>query len=480
MLIAGLGAALGLLLALWATELIVSLGRQLLPSLNRIEIEWPVLLFTLAVSALAGIFFGLAPAVQLSRPSLSQALNESGRGSGSPTGQRRLRNGLIVAEITLAVVLLVSAGLLIRSIIHLQQASPGFNPENLLTMNVWLPRVKYPDAPKWNAFYDQISQRIRALPGVQGVGLTSVLPISSNFDRRGFQVETHPAPRGAEPEADTYFVTPGYLQTMQIPLLKGRALTEQDTDKTEPVALVSETLARRYWPGEEAIGKRLKFPGSESRPQPWRTVVGLTPDVKQYGVDKEATMQLYLPAAQFPSSTLTLVVRTSNDPAQMLGAVRNEIRAVDPNQAVFEVATMEELLSAAIAQRRFVMFLLAVFAGLALALAAIGIYGVMSYTVTQRTRELGIRLALGAQPAALLRLVIGQGMRLALFGIGLGLLAAAALTRLLQTLLFEVSATDWVTFTAITLLLGLVALLACWIPARRAAKVDPMIALRCE
>ena len=210
-----------------------------------------------------------------------------------------------------------------------------------------LPHAKYPDATKWNAFYDQTGERIRALPGVQAAGLTSVLPVSGNFDRRSFQVETHPVPRGAEPEADTYIVTPGYLQTMRISLLKGRTLTERDANNTEPVALVSETLARRYWPSEDAIGKRIKFPGSESRPQPWRTVVGLVGDVKQYGVDMESTMQLYLPAAQFPSSSLTLVVLASGGPAQILGAVRNEIRGVDPDQAVFAVATMEELLSSA-------------------------------------------------------------------------------------------------------------------------------------
>jgi putative ABC transport system permease protein len=347
-------------------------------------------------------------------------------------------------------------------------------------MNVWLPQAKYPDAPKWVAFYDQISQRIQALPGVQSVGLTSVLPISHNFDRRSFQVETHPVPRGQEADADTYIVTPGYLRTMQIPLLKGRELTPQDVAGVEPVALISETFARRYWPGEDPLGKRIKFPGSTARPEPWRSIVGVVRDVKQYGVDKENTMQLYLPEAQLPVSWLTLTVRTAGDPAQTLGAIRNEIRGVDPDQAVFEVATMEGLLAEAIAKRRFVMLLLAGFAALALALAAIGIYGVMGYTVAQRTQEIGVRMALGAQTGDVLKLVVGQGMRLALGGVVIGLAAACGLTRLMTTLLFSVKATDPLTFGVIALLLIAVALLACYIPARRATKVDPMVALRTE
>jgi putative ABC transport system permease protein len=480
LLIALLGGAFGLLLALWGTELITTLGEEFIPSLSRTEIELPVLAFTLAVSVGAGILFGLAPAIQLSRVDLNEGLKEGGRNAGGSMGQRRLRNGLIVAEVAMAVVLLVSAGLLIRSVIHLHRASPGFNTGNLLTMNVWLPQAKYPEAPKWVAFYDQVSQRVQALPGVQSAGLTSVLPISHNFDRRSFQVETHPTPRGQEADADTYIVTPGYLRTMQIPLLKGRELTAQDVAGVDPVALISETFARRYWPGEDPLGKRIKFPGSTARPEPWRTIVGVVRDVKQYGVDKESTMQLYLPEAQLPVSWLTLAVRTAGDPAQMIKAVRDEIRGVDSDQAVFEVATMEGLLAESIAKRRFVMLLLAGFAALALALAAIGIYGVMSYTVAQRTQEIGVRMALGAQAGDVLKLVVGQGMRLALGGLGVGLVAAYVLTRLMTTLLFGVRATDPLTFALIAALLLSVALVACWLPAWRAAKVDPMIALRCE
>jgi len=480
LLIALLGGALGLMLALWGTELITSLGREFIPSMSQVEIELPVLLFTLAVSVGAGILFGLAPAVKLSHPDLNEGLKEGGRVAGGDPGQRRLRNGLIISQVAMAVVLLVSAGLLIRSIIHLHRASPGFNTGNLLTMNVWLPLSRYPDAPKWVAFYDQISQRIQKLPGVQSTGLTSVLPISRNFDRRSFQVESHPVPPGQEADADTYIVTPGYLQTMQIPLRIGRELTAQDLADVVPVALISETFARRYWPGEAPLGKRIKFPGSAARPQPWRTIVGVVSDVKQYGVDRESTMQLYLPQAQFPVSFLSLTVRTTGDPVEMVNAVRNEIRGVDPDQAVFEVSTMEGLLAEAIAKRRFVMLLIAIFAALALILAAIGIYGAMAYSVAQRTQEIGVRMALGAQARDVLRLVVGQGLRLVLIGVGIGLIAAFGLTRLMATLLFGVEASDPLTFASIATLLVVVALLACWLPARRATKIDPLLALRCE
>jgi putative ABC transport system permease protein len=481
MLIAFLGGVLGLLVALWGTGLVTSLGREFIPSLSRVEINLPVLAFTLSVSALAGILFGLAPAIQVTRVNLNERLKEGGRAAGGPTGQQKLRNGLIVAEVAMAVVLLVSAGLLIRSIIHLQEASPGFNTENLLTMNVWLPLAKYPNGPQWNAVYTQISQRIEALPGVQGVGLTSALPgRRDDFDRRSVQIETNPVPRGHEADADTYIVTPGYLRTMQIPLLKGRGLTAQDAAEGEPVALVSETFARRYWPNGDPLGKRIKFPGSEARPQPWRTIVGLVRDVKHYGVDKESTMQLYLPEAQYPVSWLTLVVRTAGDPAQALNAVRHEIRSIDPDQAVFKVATVDGLLAEGIARRRFVMLLLAVFASLALVLAASGIYGVMAYLVAQRTFEIGLRMALGAQAGDVLKLIIGQGLKLAVGGVAIGLVGALALTQLLKTLLFGVSATDPRTYVVIAALLLTVALMACWIPARRAATIDPLAALRCE
>ena len=480
LLIGLMGGGLGLLMALWGGELLTALGKEFIPSLSRVEIDLRVLSFTLAVSAAAGVLFGLAPAIQFSRPNLGEGFSEGGRVAGGSTGQRRLRNGLVVAEVAMAMVLLVSAGLLIRSIIHLHRASPGFNTTNLLTMNVWLPHAKYPDAPKWVAFYDQISQRIEALPGVRSAGLTGVLPISHNFDRRSIQVETHPVPEGQEADVDTYIVTPGYLRTMQIPLLKGRELTAQDVAGVEPVALISETFARRYWPGEDALGKRIKFKGSSTRPQPWRAIVGVVRDVKQYGVDKESTMQLYLPEAQSAVSWLTLVVRTTGDPAGALNAVRSEIRGVDPDQAVFEVATMDGLLAEAIAKRRFVMVLLAVFAALALVLAGIGIYGVMAYTVAQRTREMGIRMALGAQAGDVLRLVVGHGMRLALGGVGIGLMAAFGLTRLMKALLFGVSATDLLTFALIAAMLLSVALLAALVPGRRAMKADPVIALRHE
>ncbi|HKP88258.1 MAG TPA: FtsX-like permease family protein, partial [Blastocatellia bacterium] len=386
----------------------------------------------------------------------------------------------VVFEVAMALVLLISAGLLIKSVMRLRDVNPGFNTENILTMNVNLPGAKYPKPPMWVAFYNQIIERIEALPGVQSAGITSVLPLSSNFDGRGLVVEDRPKPRGEEISVDLYMVTPSYLRTMAIPLIKGRPLAEQDTENQLMVALVNETMAKELWPGEDPLGKRIKFPGSQRNPQPWRTVVGVVSDVKQYGLDKKEPMQIYLPEAQFPGSFMTLVVRTSSDPTSLVAAIKNEILAVDPDQAVYDINTMEQLLSNSISLRRFSMMLLIIFAALALTLSAVGIYGVISYSVAQRTHEIGVRMALGAGRRDILKLVIGQGMTLTLIGVAIGVGASFAVTRLMASLLYGVSATDAATFIFIPAILAGVALGACFVPARRAMKVDPMVALRYE
>ena len=479
-LLALVGGGLGLLLALWGTGLVESLGSRVTPLLGHVEIDFRVLAFTIGISILTGLIFGLAPALHISRPDLNETLKEGGRAMDAGSARNRLRGVLVVSEIAMALVLLVCAGLLIKSVIRLRDVNPGFNPQNLLTMDISLPSAKYKDGALQVAFFNQLTERLETTPGIKAAAVTSVLPMSSNFDGRSLQVEDQPKPRGEEISVDLYVTSPDYFRAMDIPLLKGRALTEQDTDKTQMVALVNETMARQLWPGQDPIGKRIKFPGSEKREQPWRTVVGVVRDVKQYGLDKQDQMQMYLSQSQLPTPFMTLVVRTSSEPTSLMGAVRSEILAIDKDQAAYNMHTMEQLLADSISLRNFSMLLLLVFAGVALTLAAVGIYGVMAYSVSQRTHEIGIRLALGAQSSDVLKMIVGQGMLLALIGIGIGLGVALGLTRLLSSLLFGVSATDPLTFTAIAVLLAVVAFLASYIPARKATKVDPMIALRYE
>ncbi|MGH9837354.1 MAG: ABC transporter permease [Blastocatellia bacterium] len=478
------GGAVGLLLALWGLGLIEALGAQVTPLLAGVKLDARVLAFTLLVALLTGVVFGLAPALRVSRPDLNEALKDGGRGAGAGANRSRLRDALVVSEIAMALVLLVCAGLLIKSVLRLRAVNPGFNPDHLLTMNVALPSARYPRPQQRVDFHNRLSERLAALPGVNAVGFTSVLPFSANFDGRGLAVEDHPKPPGSEFDVDLYIITPDYLRTLATPLRTGRVFTERDSADAPQVALINETMARALWPEQDPLGKRIKFPGSEKDPQPWRTIVGVVADVAQYALDRQPPMQIYLPDAQYPASYMTLVVRTASDPSsdpnRFVSAVRNEVRALDKDQAVYGIATLEQLVGASLALRRFSMLLLLSFAAVALALAVVGIYGVMSYAVTQRTHEIGVRLALGAQARDVLTLVIGQGLKLALGGVGIGLAVAVALTRLMKTLLFGVSATDPLTFGVIAVLLASVALLACWIPARRATKVDPLIALRSE
>ena len=479
-LLALVGGVAGLLLALWGTNFVESIGSQVTPLLSGIDVDSRVLGFTILISVVTGIFFGLAPALLVSKPELNESLKEGGRSSGAGASRNRLRGTLVVTEIATALVLLVCAGLLIASVMRLRDVEPGFDPENLLTMNISLPSAKYPKPHDRATFYNNLVERVEALPGVRAAGVTSVLPLSDNFDGRGLAVEDRPKPRGEEISVDLYITTPNYLRAMSIPTLRGRPLSGQDTETSPPVALVNERMAKELWADEDPLGKRIKFPGSESNPQPWRTIVGVVNDVSQYALDKKAPMQIYLPQSQYPASFMSLVVQTTVAPAGLTAPVRNEVRAIDKDQAVFDIATMEQLLSDSISLRRFFMLLLVIFAGLALTLASVGIYGVMAYVVTQRTHEIGIRIALGAQTSDVLRLVVGEGMRLVVLGVGLGLIGAFVVTRLLTSLLYGVSATDPLVYAGVAMLLTMIALLACYIPARRAAKVDPMIALRYE
>jgi putative ABC transport system permease protein len=480
-LLAFAGGTLGLLLALWGVGLVESLGSRVTPLLASVRIDYRVLGFTALISLLAGLAFGLAPALQVSAPDLNETLKAGGRSGGEGASAGRLRSTLIVTEVALALMLLAGAGLLIKSVVRLRAVDAGFNPERLLTMNLAVPSTRYRDGAAQAAFFERLVQKLGELPGVDSAAATSVLPFSGNFDGRSLAVEDSPVPRGQEVSVDLYITTPGYLRAMQIPLLEGRALDERDAKESPPVALVSETMARKLWPGRSPLGRRVKFPGSEKNQQPWRTVVGVVRDVKHYGLDREDLMQMYLPESQFPTNFMTLVVRASSgDPAALLGSVRREVAAADRELAVFGVATMEQLLADSVALRRFSMLLLGVFACVAVALAGVGIYGVISYSVTQRTREIGVRVALGARPRDVLRLVLGRGLGLVSAGIALGLAGGLAATRVIEGLLFGVGARDPLTFAAVAALLAAVALAACLTPARRATKVDPMVALRYE
>ena len=477
-ILALLGGALGLFFATWGTKVIEAAASRINPAFNNISIDNRTLLFTVVASIFTGILFGLAPALPLSNPNLARWLKD-GRSAGTAT-RNRLRSALVVTEVALTLVLLVCAGLLIQTVLRLRNVDTGFNVKNVLTMNIGLPGIKYPKPENVTTFYKSVVDRVSALPGVKAAGVTSVLPLSDNFDGRGLVVEDYPKPRGEEISVDLYVVTAGYLTAMEIPLRHGRAISDYDTVDSEKIALINQTMADQLWPNQDPIGRRIKFMGSAQRPEPWRMIVGVVSDVSQYSLDKKAPMQIYLPHSQFPTSFNNIVIKSENDPSSVLAAVRREILAVDKDQAVYNVVTLEQLHNDSLSLQRFFMLLLIVFAVLTLSLAAVGIYGVMSYAVTQRTQEIGIRVALGADSRDVLKLVVKGGLVLALVGVGLGLVVAFAVTRLMESVLFGVAPRDMLTFVVGSLGLVVVAAVACYIPARRATKVDPLVALRYE
>lgn len=480
LLLAIVGGVAGLLLAVWGVDLLVALEPADVPRVREIGIDARVLLFTIGLSLLTGILFGLLPALQASKPGLTGTLKEGGRGSAVGGGLRNARSLLVITEIAVALVLLVGAGLMVRSFSRLLDVNPGFQTENVLSMQIALPATKYREPQQRRAFFQELTDRIKTLPGVESAGAVSNLPLGGSGTSFTFEIEGRPAPPGVmNPHTGGRVATPDYLQTMKIPLLRGRHFTERDRADARQVAIIDETLARQYFPGEDPIGKRVTFEGTDENPI-WREIVGVVGAIRHKGLDAELKGQLYYPHAQSTAGFMSIVVRTANDPASLTSAVRGAVRAVDKDQPVYGVRTMGEVLNNSVAQKRFSMFLLTIFAGVALVLAAVGIYGVMAYTVSARTNEMGIRIALGARSIDILRLVVGQGMILALAGVAFGLVAAFGVTRVMSSLLYGVSATDPLTFAAIALLLTGVALLACYIPARRATKVDPMVALRYE
>jgi putative ABC transport system permease protein len=473
------GAAVGLILAYAALQVLTRFIPADVAHAEMITINAKVLVFTLLVALVTGLIFGLAPASQASHFNLNDTLKEGGRDSGAGPRGKRLRSALVIAEVAVSFILLIGAGLLINSFIHLRNLDPGFRADHLLALNVDLSEVKYPDTARRTAFFDEVVRRIQALPGVQSIAVAGNLPFTYNGDSMPIGVEGLPDPPPDQwPDVIWRTVGPNYFSTMGIPLVRGRDYNDQDTLDTTLGVVISEKTAKHYWPNDDPIGKRLK-PGSVTGSGPWRTVIGVVKDVRQNDFVAEPKMQMYFSFRQVKSLVANaLVVRTTVDPLSLATSVRNSVWAVDKDQTVANMDSMEDIVAGAVARQRFSMLLLAIFAGVALVLAAVGIYGVMSYSVAQQTREIGIRMALGAQRSDVLKMTIKQGLKLVGFGLVIGLVAAFILTRVMASLLFGISATDPVTFVTISLVLLAVAMLASYIPSVRAMRVDPMVALR--
>ena len=446
-----------------------------------IAINGTVLLFTLVVAIITGVVFGLAPAVQASHFNLNDTLKEGGRDSGAGSRGKRLRGSLVIAEVAVSFILLIGAGLLINSFMHLRNLDPGFRSDHLLTVTVDLSDVKYPDVQHRSAFFDEVIRRVRELPGVASAAVAGNLPFVYNGDSMGISIEGIPDPPADQwPDVIYRAVGPGYFGTMGISLVKGRDFTDEDTLETTRGVVISEKTAAHYWPNGDAIGKRLK-PGGGGADIPWRTVIGIVKDVRQNDFIAEPKMQMYFPYRQLKDLVPNaLVIRTNLDPLSLGSAVRNVIWSVDKDQPVSNIESMEHIVAGAVARQRFSMLLLAIFAGLALVLAAVGIYGVMSYSVAQQTREIGIRIALGATRSDVLSMTVKQGLKLVGTGLICGLAIAFVLTRVMASLLFGISATDPITFISIALVLVGVAFVASYLPALRATRIDPMIALRAQ
>jgi putative ABC transport system permease protein len=475
LLLSLVGGSFGLLLAVWLSRAIRVLAAGQIPRAESIEVDSWELAFTRLVSVATGLIFGMAPALQASRTDLNSTLKDGARGTMGPGGHR-LRGALVVSEVALSLLLLAGAGLMIKSFWRLQQVDPGFDPQNLLSVEVTLPATKYPESQQRTAFFQQVLEKVSSLPGVSAAAVINSPPLSGRRNINIFPIEGYPEPKGISdaPLADFRLISPDYFRMMGIPMLQGRSFTEGDAQNTTKVTIVSQAFATNYGASENLLGKRLRI-GDD-----WHTVVGVVSDIRQSGLDEQAAPHVYVSYRQAGPTRAGLLVRTTTDPLSLVAAVRAQVQAVDRDQPIYNVNTMRAMIAAAVAPRRLNLVLLGSFAALALALAAVGIYGVMANLVTQRTGEIGLRMALGAQRGDVLRLVIGRGLRLTLAGTVIGLGASFALLRFMASLLYGVSANDPFTFAAITVLLLLVALLACYLPARRATKVDPLVALRYE
>ena len=484
-LLAFVSGCVALLTVVWLKSALLKFAPPDLPRLNEVTISASVLFFAFLVSILTGIIFGLAPALQDASPNQIASLREGSRGSGSSKRQMRVSSALVASEVALSLILLVGAGLFLRSFWQILQVRSGFNSHHVVTAQIWLSfpndpsQNRYLTVPKRAAFMREVLRRVSALPGVEeaSIGGGGSLPLARSRNQISFTIEGRPADSEHSPVAELAAVSPGHFRVLEIPILSGRNFTDSDDDKALPVAIVDQTLARQYWPNENPIGKRVKS-GPIQSTNPWLNIIGVVGDVKTDSLELQEAPHIYLSDFQAPSYNSVIYLRTAGDPGTLGDAIRPEVQAVDPNVPVYAVRTMEDVIARSMAERRFALQILGFFAGVALLLAAIGIYGVMAYTFSQRRHEIGIRMALGAQPRDILRMALSEGMTLVAVGLGSGLVGALILTRFLHSMLYAVSPNDPLTFVALAALLAAVALLACFVPARRATQVDPLVALR--
>ena len=476
-LLALIGGVGGVLLALWGVELLKPIGAQTVPRLREVNVDLGVLGMTLAIAVGTGIIFGLAPGLASGRSELTEALKEGGRSSTAGTRRNRLRNGLVIAEVALALVLLSGAGLLMKSFVRLQSVDPGFNPRNALTFEISLPKMQYPDDPLIVRFNREAQRRIAAVPGVQAAGFSTILPLAGTNADSSFAIKGQPAnDRNPSPDEEKRQVSPDYFRALEIPLIKGRFFTDADNADAPLVIIVNQVFAKKFWPKGDALGKRIVMGGMSDNPK-WITIVGIVGDIRHFGLDVDPKPEMYVPFGQESYFTTVYVVRSNQDPRSVLPAIRRELQAIDTAVPLANVRTFENVIADSVAPRRLSVVLLGVFAGVAVLLASVGIYGVMSFLVVQQRQEIGVRMALGAQRSDVLKLILGRSLMLVSIGSVIGLIVALMSAHMLRTLLYSVSAFDMPTFALVTILLGAVALLASYLPAMRATRADPIIAL---
>jgi predicted permease len=475
-----LAGGMGLAIAFWGIRGLVLLAPKDLPRLNEVSIDAPVLAFTLLVSLVAGVFFGMAPALRISRVDLNETLREGGRSQSGGKPERFVRSGLTIAEVALSMILLTGAGLMIRSLLSLQSIHPGFQTDNVLTWRIAPSRTKYPAGPAVAGFYSDMLQRLQSIPGVQGAAAVTDVFLSSTPNSGGFTVEGHPSPPPEQQiEATVDSASPNYFRVMGVPLMRGKFFDGNESRETPPVMIINETMAKRFWPGEDPVGKRFKF-GDANSNDPWRTIVGVVGDMRRQGMEKPARCETFAAMAQRPARGMTVVIHATSDPAKVVGMVRDTVRAMDKSAVLFERSTIADQIGDSLSQRRFETILLSLFSVLALILATVGIYGVVFQSVSQRINEIGIRVALGASKGSLLRMIVGETLLLVSLGAIVGGFAAFSLSRALSSFLYSITAADPLTYLAVAVLLALAAGLASVIPALRATSIDPLNALRYE